>query len=114
MGEIAGNPSGNDARNNWEKMAKMESPPLMAELREIGHLHELDAVTFGDLGGVRGVVDVAEVDLFDPVGAERLHAGGAGHRGRGDQLGFAPTEQAAEVDLGVQHEFLPRGAVVPK
>lgn len=54
------------------------------------------------------------VDFLNPVSAEGLHAGGTGHGGGGDNLGFAAFEQGTEVDLRVEHEFLPTLAIGPK
>lgn len=60
------------------------------------------------------MVDFLEIDLFDAVGAEGLHAGGAGHGGCGDDLGLAAFEEGAEVDFCVEHEFLAAFAVCPE
>lgn len=62
---------------------------------EVGDLFEFHAVECGDSGGVGLLIDVAVIDLADAVGAERLHAGGAGHGGGGDDSGLAAAEQAA-------------------
>jgi hypothetical protein len=60
------------------------------------------------------VVDFPVVDFLDPIGAERLHAGGAGHGSGGDNFGFAAFEEGAEVDLRVEHEFLTALAIGPE
>ncbi len=82
--------------------------------REIGDLLQLDVVELGDFRGVGGVVDFLIIDFLDPVGAQGLHAGGAGHGGGGDNFGLSTLEQGAEVDFRMQHEFLPALAVGPK
>jgi hypothetical protein len=60
------------------------------------------------------VVDFLVVDFLDTVGTERLHAGGAGHGGGGDDFGLTAFKKGTEVDLRVEHEFLATIAIFPK
>ena len=48
------------------------------------------------------------------MGAERLHARGAGHGCAGNDFSLAAPDEAAEVDFGMQHVLLPLVAVLPK
>ena len=77
-------------------------------------LLEEDAVSSGDFRGVGGLVEVAVVDFLNAVGGEGLHAGGAGHGGGCDEADFAAAEEAAEINLGMEHEFLAAVAIVPE
>lgn len=74
--------------------------------RVIWYLNQLDAVHGSNGWCFRFFIFFAIVDRFDAVGAECLHARGAGHGGAGDNAGFSPFEEAAKVDFGVQHVLL--------
>jgi len=87
---------------------------LVVEVGVVGERLEVDAVEGGEFVGFGGGVIVAVVDFFDAVGAEHLHAAGAGFCGDGDEFGFAAAEEGAEVDLGMEHEFAAFVAVVPE
>ena len=82
--------------------------------REIADLLEFDVVELGDFGGIGGVVDLLVVNFLYSVGTEGLHAGGAGHGGGGDDFSLSSFEQGTEIDLRMQHEFLPTLAIDPK
>jgi len=82
--------------------------------REIADLLQFDVVELGDFGGIGGVVNLLIVDFLYPVGTEGLHAGGAGHGGGCDDFSLSSLEQGAEIDLRMQHEFLPTLAIDPK
>lgn len=60
------------------------------------------------------MVDFLEIDFLNAVGAEGLHAGGAGHGGGGDDLGLTALKEGAEVDFCVEHEFLATFAISPE
>ena len=81
---------------------------------EIRHLLQGNVVKLCDLRRVGSAVDFLEVDFLDAVGAEGLHAGGARHGGGGDDLGLPALEEGTEIDLGMQHEFLPGLAILPE
>lgn len=66
------------------------------------------------MGGVGSGVFLPVVNGFDAVGAEGLHAGGAGHGGAGHDFCLAALEEAAEVDFCVEHVFLALLAGVPE
>lgn len=78
------------------------------------YLDELDTVHGGYLGGFGGGVIFSVVNGFDSVGAEGLHAGGAGHGGAGHDFCLAALEEAAEVDFCVEHVFLALLTGVPE
>lgn len=79
-----------------------------------GDLFEADAIHAADLAGIGFFVAFAEIDFIHPVGAEHLGAAGTRLSGAGDKLDSFSGEQAAEVDLGVEHVFLAIVAVVPE
>ena len=80
----------------------------------LGHMDEFYAVHGGNLGGAGVGIILAIINGAYAVGAEGLHARGAGHGGAGYYLGFAALEEAAEVNFCMEHEFLAFGARCPK
>ncbi len=74
----------------------------------------MDAVFVADGAGFGAGVGFVEVNFAYPVGAEHLHATGAGFGGAGDEFDVAPGEEAAEVDLGVDHEAAASVAICPE
>ena len=72
----------------------------------IRHVDEFYAVHGGNLGGTGFCIGLAVVNGFDAVGAEGLHARGAGHGGAGYNFGLAAFEEAAQVNFCMEHEFL--------
>ena len=75
---------------------------------------EVDAVFVADGAGFGAGVGFVEVNFADPVGAEHLHATGAGFGGAGDEFDVASGEEAAEVDLGMDHEAAACVAIRPE
>ena len=75
---------------------------------------EVDAVFVADGAGFGAGVGFVEVNFADPVGAEHLHATGAGFGGAGDEFDVAAGEEAAEVDLGMDHETAASVAIRPE
>jgi len=78
-------------RRNQHAVARAV-PSDASRSRKIVHPLEVDAVELGDLGCVGGFINFLEIYLLNSVGAEGLHAGGAGHGGGGDDLDFAAFE----------------------
>ena len=64
---------------------------------------EVDAVFVADGTGFGAGVGFVVVDFADAVGAEHLHATGAGFGGEGDEFDVAAGEAAVEVYLSVDH-----------
>ena len=78
----------------------------MCRERVVRHVDELYTVHGGDFGRTRFSIGLAVVNCFDAVGAQGLHARGAGHGGAGYNFGFASFEEAAQIDFCMQHELL--------
>ena len=76
-----------------------------ADHRVIGQLHQPDPVVFADDVGLGLKIVIPKIDLLYPVGAQHLHATGAGLCGAGDQPGIATRKEAAQVHLGMDHEL---------
>ena len=87
---------------------------LQDRLRELTDLFELHMVKRSDFRGIRNMVDLAVINFLNAVSAERLHASRAGHGGGGHDLRLATAKQAAQIHLGMEHEFLSRLAVIPE
>jgi len=75
---------------------------------------EVDAVFVADRAGFGAGVGFVKVNFADPVGAEHLHATGAGFGGASDEFDITAGEEAAEVDLSVDHEAAACVAIRPE
>lgn len=75
---------------------------------------EMDTVFVADRMGFGAGVGFVVVDFADTVGTEHLHAAGTGFGGAGDEFDIASGEEAAEVDLGMDHEAAAGVAICPE
>ena len=74
----------------------------------------MDAVFLADGAGFGAGVGFVEVNFADTIGAEHLHATGAGFGGAGDEFDVAAGEEAAEVDFGMNHEAAASVTICPE
>ena len=78
------------------------------------HLLEVNAVARTNRLSLGGGIDLVIIDFPDSIGAEHLHATGTRHGGAGDEFHISPSEQAAEIDFGMEHVLSPRIAIFPE